>query len=107
MLSVEFGGVDKFSEAKKNSGVAVVATAMTDGQCVGVSSKRYSWSLWVSAPYSDDTVAADIGVDLGRMQTLQVADNHIVCELLAPRRLRMLMQLMPNLFIVNHSNVKR
>ncbi len=70
--------------------MSVMAAAVTDGQCVGVSSKRYSWSLWDSAPYSDDTVAADIGVDLGRMQALQVADNHIVCELLATRRLRVL-----------------
>ncbi len=99
--------INKLGEAEKNSGMAVVATAMTNGQCVGVGSESNSRSLWVIAPHGDDTVATDIGVDLARMQALQVADNHIVCELLAPRRLRMLMQLMPNLFIVNHSNVKR
>ena len=53
-------------------------------------------------PDGDDAVATDVGVDLGRVEALQVADNHIVGKLLVACSLRMLVESVTDSFIINH-----
>ena len=56
-----------------------------------------------SFPDSDDAVAADVGVDLGWVELLEVADNQIVSKLLVASGLRMLMEGLAEGWIIGHS----
>ena len=92
--------------------MAVVAAAVADGQGIGVGTKgdggkgSGQWSV-VSGqfgfPNGYDTPAADMGVDLVGVEALQMLDNCIVGILLATRRLRMLMKVLPYFLIINHN----
>lgn len=54
-------------------------------------------------PDGDDAVAADVGVDLGRVELLEMADNQVVRKLLVASGLRVLVELMSYFLVVNHS----
>ena len=83
--------------------MSVMAAAVTYGQRVRIGTEGYCRGLRVGAPDGNDAVAADIGVDFRWVQGLQVTHYGIVGELLATSSLRMVVQLMPNLFVINHS----
>ena len=96
--------------------MAVVAAAVADGEGVGVGAEGDGGNTpppfghlplarggVFGLPDGDDAVAADVGVDLGWVELLEVADNQIVSKLLVASGLRMLVELMAYFLVVNHS----
>ena len=95
--------IDEFGEAEEDGGVTVVTTTVADGEGVCVGAEGDGGSLRVFAPDSYHTPAADVGVDFVGVELLEVTDDSVVGKTLVAGGLRVLVELVAYLFIINHN----